>query len=94
MKITRIFEDLQGCESAGNLSQDSFVELLARHKALLLRNDDGDPWDVNDFAKTIESLQLARYEYVGGAGKHISSIRSANDSPLHAHMFSLAVCVI
>lgn len=71
MKVTRIFEDLQGHESLGSLSQDSIVELLAKHKALLLRSDDDqDPLSVDEFAKTIENLQLEQYEYVGGAGKN------------------------
>jgi hypothetical protein len=75
MRITRIFEDLQGHESHSSLSQDNFVELLARHKALLLRSDqDEDPWNVDDFAQTIEGLKLTRYEYVGGAGKQISYV--------------------
>ena len=74
MRISRIFEDLKGHESHGSLSQDNFVELLARHKALLLRSDtDQEPWNVDDFAQTIESLNLERYEYVGGAGKFVSS---------------------
>ena len=72
MRISRIFEDLN--ESHGSLSQDNFVELLARHKALLLRSDtDQEPWNVDDFAQTIESLKLERYEYVGGAGEFFSS---------------------
>ena len=75
MRISRIFEDLKGHESHhGSLSQDNFVELLARHKALLLRSDtDQEPWNVDDFAQTIESLNLERYEYVGGAGKFFFS---------------------
>ncbi len=72
MRVTRIFEDLQGHESHTSLSQEDFVGLLARHKALLLRNDeDQDPFNVEEFAETIEGLLLSKYEYVGGAGKKI-----------------------
>lgn len=75
MRITRIFEDLQGHESHDSLSQDTFVELLARHKALLLKSDnDNDPWSSDDFARFVESLGLTRYEYVGGAGRNNVSV--------------------
>lgn len=72
MRVTRIFEDLQGHESHSNLGQDDFVGLLAKHKALLLRSDeDQNPFNVDEFAETIEGLRLSKYEYVGGAGKEI-----------------------
>lgn len=72
MRVTRIFEDLQGHESHSSLSQDDFIGLLAKHKALLLRSDeDQDPFNVEEFAETIEDLGLSKYEYVGGAGKKI-----------------------
>lgn len=70
MRVTRIFEDLQGHESRSSLSQDDFVGLLAKHKALLLRSDEGQvPFNVEEFAETIGGLRLSKYEYVGGAGK-------------------------
>jgi len=97
MRITRIFEDIQGHESQSGLSQDTFVELLARHKALLLRSDeDQDPWSVDDFAQTIEGLQLARYEYVGGAGKKIfiPSRLQVYKGSCSSIMFSLLDCII
>ena len=78
---------------ASTLSQDTFVELLARHKALLLRSDeDQDPWSVDDFAQTIEGLQLARYEYVGGAGKKI--FIPSRLQVKATIMFSLLDCII
>jgi len=69
MRISRIFEDLEGHERYSSLVSQDFIELLARHKALLLRSDDDEhPWNVDDFAQLIEGLKLTRYEYVGGAG--------------------------
>lgn len=70
MRVTRIFEDLQGHDSYGSLSQKEFVKLLARHKALLVRSDnDQASWSCDDFANFVEGLGLTKYEYVGGAGK-------------------------
>lgn len=70
MRVTRIFEDLQGHDSYGSLSQEEFVKLLARHKALLVRSDnDQASWSCDDFANFVEGLGLTKYEYVGGAGK-------------------------
>lgn len=71
MRVTRIFEDLQGHDSYGSLSQEEFVKLLARHKALLVRSDnDQASWSCDDFANFVGGLCLTRYEYVGGAGKY------------------------
>jgi len=89
MRVTRIFEDLQGHESHSNLGQDDFVGLLAKHKALLLRSDeDQNPFNVDEFAEIIEDLRLSKYEYVGGAAprrlipvKANVEVFTANEAP-------------
>lgn len=70
MRVTRLFEDPGHAERFDGLRQSQFVELLAKHKVLLVQSDDGsDPLTVEDFARFAEGLQLQHYEYVGGAGK-------------------------
>jgi hypothetical protein len=62
MKLTRLFESTES-ESISSLSQETFVELAAKHKALLLQSDDGtEPFSVEDFAQLTESLSLRYYE--------------------------------
>ena len=51
MKVTRILEKLGDTEVHGSISQGQLVTLLAKHKALLLQNDDdANPLTVEDFA--------------------------------------------
>lgn len=62
MKLTRLFES-QNAETIESISQETFIELSAKHKALLLQTDDGDvPFSVDDFASFAESLGLSHYE--------------------------------
>jgi len=70
MRLTRLFEQpyTESTTIEGDLHQDEFVNLLAKHKALLLRSDnDESPYNVNDFARIIQTLNLEEYEYIGGA---------------------------
>ena len=62
MKLTRLFESTEP-ETIDSLSQEVFVELAAKHKALLLQADDvAEPFSVEDFAQLAESLSLQHYE--------------------------------
>lgn len=62
MKLTRLFESTES-ETINSLSQEVFVELAAKHKALLLQSDDGtEPFSVEDFAQLTENLSLQYYE--------------------------------
>ena len=69
MKCTRILENIDETISIPNLDQNTFLSLLAKNKALLLRSDDPDnkPFTVDEFAKFLTSLNLEYYPYVGGA---------------------------
>lgn len=69
MKYTRLFENIDERVPIdnGKLSQTEFVELLAKHKALLIRPDDGEHVSVDDFASFMSNLDLESYPYVGGA---------------------------
>ena len=70
MKVTRILENLDDGDRYHSIGQERFVELLAKHKALLLQCDDGAaPLSTDEFAQFTESLKLQKYEYVGGAGE-------------------------
>jgi len=74
MRVTRLLEGASS-ETHATISQDQFVSLVAKHKALLLQCDEGsDPLSVDDFAEFMESLQLQHYEYVGGAGESIRAL--------------------
>ena len=62
MKLTRLFESNQA-ETIQAIDRETFIELSAKHKALLLQADDGaDPFSVDDFASFAESLGLSHYE--------------------------------
>jgi hypothetical protein len=62
MKLTRLFET-QEAQSVESITQEIFIELSAKHKALLLQADDGkEPFTVDDFATFAESLGLTHYE--------------------------------
>ncbi|KAL7484753.1 hypothetical protein ACHAW6_010367 [Cyclotella cf. meneghiniana] len=88
MKLTRLFESTES-ETINSLSQEVFVELAAKHKALLLQSDDGtEPFSVEDFAQLTENLSLQYYEYVGGAAprrlipvKANVEVFTANEAP-------------
>eukprot|EP00804_Cyclotella_cryptica_P024776 CCRYP_001744-RC/>CCRYP_001744-RC protein AED:0.10 eAED:0.10 QI:259/1/1/1/1/1/7/113/645 len=88
MKLTRLFESSES-ETINSLDQEEFVELAAKHKALLLQADDGaEPFSVEDFAQLAESLSLQHYEYVGGAAprrlipvKANVEVFTANEAP-------------
>ncbi len=68
MKYTRLFENIdERVPINGKLSQDDFVELLAKHKALLIRPDENESISVDDFASFMSNLDLEAYPYVGGA---------------------------
>lgn len=46
----------------------TFVDLMDRHKALLIQAADGSsPLTPDDFGQFVVDLQLDRYPYVGGA---------------------------
>ena len=68
MKYTRLFENIdERVPINGKLSQDEFVELLAKNKALLIRPDENESVSVEDFASFMSHLDLEAYPYVGGA---------------------------
>ena len=70
MRFTRLFEQAftESTTIQGDLNQDTFVDLLAKHKAILLRSDEDEtPYTVHDFARIIQTLKLDEYEYIGGA---------------------------
>lgn len=68
MKYTRLFENIdERVPINGKLSQDDFIELLAKHKALLIRPDENENVSVEDFASFMSHLDLEAYPYVGGA---------------------------
>ena len=69
LTYTRLLEDMDERVSIGeSLDQATFVELLAKNKALLIRSDQNNsPLTVNEFAKIISDLNLKHYPYVGGA---------------------------
>ena len=83
MRVTRIFEDLGSSDPLpgdGTLDQPTFVSLLARHKALILRSDaDKPPMSVDDFGNLVSGLGLKRYPYVGGAAPRRTIPVSAGD---------------
>mmetsp|Transcript_48107 Transcript_48107/g.145300 ORF Transcript_48107/g.145300 Transcript_48107/m.145300 type:complete len:650 (-) Transcript_48107:424-2373(-) len=83
MRFTRLFEDIDSSESlpSRSLDQGKFVELLAKHKALLLRADENEePLSVNDFGDLVASLRLKKYPYVGGAApRRIIPVNAGND---------------
>mmetsp|Transcript_2844 Transcript_2844/g.5850 ORF Transcript_2844/g.5850 Transcript_2844/m.5850 type:complete len:165 (-) Transcript_2844:818-1312(-) len=89
MRITRIFENTEYSESVDSLGRREFITLAAKHKALLLQSDDGsNPFSVDEFASLTESLQLEKYEYVGGAAprrlipvKSNVEVFTANEAP-------------
>lgn len=61
MRITRLFES--STASSENITQERFVEIVAKHKALLLQSDEGsDPFSFEDFANFTEGLRLEKYE--------------------------------
>ena len=67
MRCTRLFESIHECDDI-ELDQSNFISLVAKHKALLLRNKEGeDVFNVNDFGNIVSSLGLKDYPYVGGA---------------------------
>jgi hypothetical protein len=62
MKLTRLFETTEP-ETVTEINQETFIELAAKHKALLLQADDGaEHFSVDDFASLAESLRLEHYE--------------------------------
>lgn len=62
MKLTRLFETTEA-ETVASINQETFIELSAKHKALLLQSDDETlPFSVDDFASFAESLGLSHYE--------------------------------
>ena len=64
----RLFEDInERIPIKGKLDQEKFVELLAKHKGLLIRPDENEEVTVDDFGSFIASLELESYPYVGGA---------------------------
>lgn len=68
MKYTRLFENInERIPVEGGLDQKTFVELLAKHKALLIRPDENEEVSVDDFARFMFDLDLQSYQYVGGA---------------------------
>ena len=71
LTYTRLLEDMDERVpiSGKSLDQSTFVKLLAKHKALLIRSDDEDspPLDVNGFGGFLSNLNLEHYPYVGGA---------------------------
>ena len=69
MKFSRIFENLnESTNVAGGLRQETFLDLIAKHKALLIQNSEGKaPFTVNDFGNFISGLGLGAYKYFGGA---------------------------
>eukprot|EP00956_Cyclotella_meneghiniana_P038490 scaffold155183_cov70-Cyclotella_meneghiniana.AAC.1 len=88
MKLTRLLESTES-ETIDSINQEQFIELTAKHKALLLQANDGEePFSVEDFASFAESLKLEHYEYVGGAAprrlipvKANIEVFTANEAP-------------
>ncbi|KAL3772242.1 hypothetical protein ACHAWO_012640 [Cyclotella atomus] len=88
MKVTRLFETDQA-QSVESITQEIFIEMSAKHKALLLQADDGnEPFTLDDFATFAEGLGLTHYEYVGGAAprrliptKANIEVFTANEAP-------------
>lgn len=89
MRVTRLLEDLNTTDNCGTISQEQFVALLAKHKAVLLQSDEGsDPHTVEEFAEFMEGLKLEKYEYLGGAAprrvipvKANVEVYTANEAP-------------
>lgn len=69
LTFSRLFENVNEREPLGtSFDQNQFIELLSKHKALLVQSKDGeDPLSVNEFGKIIYDLGLQHYPYVGGA---------------------------
>jgi hypothetical protein len=62
MKVTRLFETTTP-ENLESIDQATFIELAAKHKALLLQsNNDDEPFSVEQFAEFAHSLNLEHYE--------------------------------
>lgn len=62
MKVTRLFETTTP-ENLESIDQATFIELAAKHKALLLQsNNDDEPFSVEQFAEFAQSLNLEHYE--------------------------------
>ena len=63
------------------LDQGNFISLLAKHKALILRNkEDKDVFKTNDFAIIVLNLALKYYLYVWGAAPKIIIPIKAGDN--------------
>lgn len=70
MKLTRLFETTES-ETITSIDQETFVELAAKHKALLLQADDeSSPFSVDAFASFAESLELEHYACKYDASVH------------------------
>jgi len=70
LRITRLFENLNEYTNVESetFTQEKFIELLAKHKGLLIRfHEDEPPMSVNDFGSFIAAFELENYPYVGGA---------------------------
>ena len=68
MKYARLFEDInERIPIEGSFDQKTFIELLAKHKALLIRPDENEEVTVDDFGSFMVNLNLEPYPYVGGA---------------------------
>lgn len=71
MKYCRIFENLNEfteIEDLKSFNQQTLIDLLAKHKALLFRPSEGmAPPSVDEYGDFISSFKLENYPYVGGA---------------------------
>lgn len=77
LTYTRLLENINERVPVGEiLDQKTFVKLLAKNKAILIRSAENKSFlSVNDFASIISGLKLAHYPYVGG--KEVVLMRSS-----------------
>ena len=63
-----------------DLQPRTFVDLLDRHKALILQSASNEPWTTDDFGDILSNLQLEYYPYIGGAApRTIIPVKAGGD---------------